>query len=235
MVNLIRKSLNKDIQSNRIRVMIVDDHSLMRDSLRIHLENQSGIEIVAEAGDGEEAVKLAAEIVPDVIIMDIAMPKMNGLESTKLIKQNNPEIAILVLTVHTDTEYILKILEAGAAGYLTKNILGDQLIHALRLVVDGESVLSDDVKNNLLKHALRYPIKNSVPVVGDKLSGRELEVFRLAARGMSNKQISQELDLNLRTVKSHFVNIFSKLNVGSRTEAVILGLRLGLLNMDDTK
>jgi DNA-binding NarL/FixJ family response regulator len=167
--------------------------------------------------------------------MDIAMPKMNGLEATRIIKKNNPQIAILVLTVHSDTEYILKILEAGAVGYLTKNILGDQLIHALRLVIDGESVLSDDVKNNLLKHALRYPIKNPIPVIGDKLSSRELEVFRLAASGMSNKQISQELNLNLRTVKSHFVNIFSKLNVGSRTEAVIIGLRTGLLNMDDIK
>jgi DNA-binding NarL/FixJ family response regulator len=126
-----------------------------------------------------------------------------------------------------------KILEAGAAGYLTKNILGEKLALAVRLVMDGESILSDDIKNNLLKHALRYPVKTPVPIVGDRLSTRELEIFRLAAKGMTNKQIAQLLNLNLRTAKNHLVNIFSKLNVGSRTEAVIVGLRLGLITLDD--
>jgi DNA-binding NarL/FixJ family response regulator len=125
-------------------------------------------------------------------------------------------------------------MEAGASGYLVKNILGDKLIMAIRLVRDGESVFSNEIKNKLLKHALRYPsTPSSIPVVGDRLSVRELEIFQLAAKGMSNKEISQQLNLNLRTVKSHFVNIFSKLNANSRTEAVMIGLRLGLISIDD--
>jgi two-component system, NarL family, response regulator LiaR len=233
MVDHLRQSEDNKSASYKISVIIVDDHSLMRDSLRIHLEAQPDIKIVGEASNGEEAVKLAGELNPDVIIMDLAMPKMNGLEATRLIKQKNPKIAILVLTVHEDTEYVLKILEAGAAGYLIKDIPGKEIAFAIRLVVEGESVLSDGIVSSLLKHAIRYPAKLPVPVVGDRLSAREIEIFKLAARGMSNKEISQDLNLNLRTVKNHFVNIFSKLNVGSRTEAVIVGLRLGLITIDD--
>jgi two-component system, NarL family, response regulator LiaR len=231
----IRQTSEADLKNDKIRVMVVDDHPLMRDSLKIHLENQPDIDIIGEANDGEEAVQLAAELNPDVIIMDIAMPKMNGLDATRIIKQKNPKIAVLVLTVHDDIEYVLKILEAGAAGYLTKNILGEKLALAVRLVMDGESILSDDIKNSILKHALRYPVKTPVPILGDRLSAREFEIFRLAAKGMTNKQIAQLLDLNLRTVKNHLVNIFSKLNVGSRTEAVIVGLRLGLITLEDVK
>jgi two-component system, NarL family, response regulator LiaR len=223
-----------DPKKDKIKVMIVDDHALMRDSLRIHLESQPDIKVVGQAGDGEEAVKLASELHPDVIIMDIAMPKMNGLEATRIIKKKDPKVAVLVLTVHDDIEYVLKILEAGAAGYLTKNILGDKLTLAVRLVVDGESVMSDEIINSLLKHALRYPLKTNVPAgSGNVLSAREREIFHLAAKGLSNKQISQQLNLNLRTVKSHLVNIFSKLKVGSRTEAVVVGLRMGLITLDD--
>jgi len=219
----------------KTRIILVDDHPLMRDSIKMHLENQSDIEIVAEASDGEQAVELADKLRPDLIIMDISMPRMNGLDATKKIKEMHPEIAVLVLTVHSDTEHILKILEAGAAGYLTKDILGEKLIHAIRMIMSGESVLSEEVMNKVLVHALRYPWKPSVPALGEKLSPRELEIYRLSAKGMSNKQISQELNLNLRTVKGHLVNIFSKLNASSRTEALLIGLRTGLITFDDIK
>ena len=220
---------------NIIRIMIADDHPLMHDAIKMHLENQTDMQIVAQAKDGEEAVKLAGELMPDVVIMDISMPGMNGLEATRKIKDQHPGIAVLVLTVHNDTEHILKILEAGAAGYLTKTILGEKLIHAIYSVISGESVLSEEVMNRVLSHALRYPWKPAVPTVGEKLTSREIEIYRLAARGMSNKQISQELDLNLRTVKGHFVNIFSKLNASSRTEAIVIGLRTGLITINDIK
>ena len=216
-------------EGGKIGVMLVDDHSLMRDSLRAHLENQTDIEVIAEASNGEEAVNLATELKPEVVIIDIATPRMSGIEATREIKQKNPDICVLVLTVHDDSEYILKILEAGADGYLTKNIHGEKLAHAIRLVVARESVLSEDVMNKLLKHALRYPIRPATQLLGTKLSSRELEILGLAAKGLGNKQIAQELGLNLRTVKGHFVNIFSKLNANSRTEAVIIGLKTGLI------
>ena len=161
------------------------------------------------------------------------MPKMTGLDATIEIKAKHPNIAVLVLTVHNDTEYILKILEAGAAGYLTKDIFHEDLIHAIRSIISGESVLSDEIMKKLLyskSHSLMKPV---TPSLGVKLSAREEEVFKLAAKGMNNKQICQQLDLNLRTVKWHLGNIFSKLNVSSRTEAVIAGLRIGLLSLDD--
>lgn len=219
----------------KIRVIIADDHSIVLDSLKMHLKNQSDIEIIAEAGDGEEAVQLAGTLLPDVIIMDISMPKLNGLEATKKIKAQWPDIKVLVLTVHDDTEHILKILEAGATGYLSKNILGNKLVYAIRAVKSGESIFSDEIKDRILTHALRYPLQSSIPAVGGNLTARELEIFRLAAKGLSNKQISTEMNLNLGTVKGYFVSILSKLNVCSRTQALVVGLRIGLITLDDIK
>jgi two-component system, NarL family, response regulator LiaR len=234
MINPIRSSISDEVQKcEKIRVMLVDDHSLMRDSLRTHLESEGDIEVIAEVANGEEAIELATKLTPHVIIMDIAMPKMNGLEATRQIKLLKPDIAVLVLTVHNDTEYILKILEVGADGYLTKDVEGDKLASAIRLVVSGGSVLSDNAMNKLLKHALRYPAKPSVSSEKTILSSREMEILRLSSKGMSNKQIALELKLNLRTVKSHFFNIFSKLHVNSRTVAVIVGLKTGLITSDD--
>lgn len=216
-----------------IKVMIVDDHPLMRDALRVHLENESDIQIVAEAKDGEEAVKLASELIPDVIVMDIEMPKLNGLEATRRIKAQNPKIQVLALTVHNDSEHILKVLEAGAAGYMTKTTLGERLIRAVRSIMDGDSVLSEDVMDKLLKHSLRYPLERTVPDIENRLSVREIQIFKLAAKGLKSKEIAQELNLNLRTIKGYLANIYAKLNVSSRTEAVIVGLRNGWLNSND--
>jgi DNA-binding NarL/FixJ family response regulator len=143
--------------------------------LRLHLQSESDIKIVADAFDGEEAVKMAAEHKPDLIIMDITMPKLNGLEATRRIKERNPDIEILVLTVHDDSEHILKILEAGAAGYITKTILGEKLVRAVRSIIDGDSILSDNIMDKLLKHALRYPAEESNPDLEQRLSIRELE------------------------------------------------------------
>jgi DNA-binding NarL/FixJ family response regulator len=218
---------------NDIKVMIVDDHPLMHDALRVHLEGESDIRIVAEASDGEEAVKLASELIPDVIIMDIEMPKLNGIEATRRIKAQNPKIQVLALTVHNDSEYILKVLEAGAAGYMTKTTLGENLVRAVRSIVDGESVLSADVMDKLLKHSLRYPLERKIPDIENILNVREMQIFKLAAKGLKSKEIAQEVNLNVRTIKGYLSNIYSKLNVSSRTEAVIVGLRNGLLNSDD--
>jgi len=220
-------------QADKITIVIADDHPLLRQAIRDILEKQSDFDIIGEAGDGVEAIKSAEDLTPDVIIMDISMPNMDGLQATRKIKETNPRVAILVLTVHSDDQYILGILQAGAAGYLTKSVFGDELVQAVRGVVAGEMVLSPTIGQRLLKQAARYPTKPVPLEAGEKLSMRELEVLKLAARGMSNKDIANELGLSLRTIKGHLAETFSKLMVGSRTEAVITGLQAGFLTLDD--
>ena len=220
-------------QSAKITVLLADDHPLVRQSIRAVLEKQPDIKVVAEAGDGVVAVKLATELKPDVVVMDIGMPKLDGLEATRQIKEVLPEIAVLVLTVHSDEQYILGILQAGAAGYLTKSVYGEEVVQAIRGIVGGEMVLSPSIGQKLIKHAAHYPTK-AVPLeAGEKLSTRELEILEFAARGMSNKEIANSLGLSLRTVKGHLAEIFTKLRVGSRTEAVITCLQAGFISLND--
>jgi two-component system, NarL family, response regulator LiaR len=216
-----------------ISILIADDHPLLRKALRDVLGKQQDLRIVSEAEDGEMAIELADRLLPDVIIMDIAMPKLNGLEATRQIKAKHPNIAILVLTVHDDSEHILSILDAGAAGYLTKRVFGEDIIAAIRLIVAGESVLTAPVLRQVLKHTIKFPTKLPKRPEHDLLTNRELDILKMAAQGISNKDIATRLNLSLRTIKGYMVEIFSKLNVGTRTEAVIKGLRSGLLNIND--
>ncbi len=221
------------VSKNKITILIADDQPLLRQALRNLLEKYEDFKIIAEASNGEEAVQLATELIPDVVIMDIAMPKLNGLEATRQIKAKCSQVAILVLTVHDDIGYILGILEAGAAGYLMKTVFGKEVINAIRSTVTGETVLSAPVSKQLLKYAHRYPIKPFHLDARQKLSTRELEILKLLAKGISNKDIAQFLNIGERTVKSYLVDIFNKLGVSSRTEAVITGLRHGFLNIDE--
>jgi NarL family two-component system response regulator LiaR len=218
---------------NRIRIILADDHPLLRQALRSVLEKYSDFEVIAEAHDGEEAVKLATKLIPDVVIMDISMPRLNGLEATKQIKKSYPAIAVLVLTVHSDKEHVLSILQAGASGYLTKSVYGDEVVHAIRALVAGETVLSPSVSRQIFKYAFQYINEPASLDTGNKFSIRELEIIRLAARGISNKDIALRLNISLRTVKGHLADIFLKLNTASRTEAVIVSLRKGILTLDD--
>ena len=220
-------------QSGKTEIVLADDHPLLRKALKDLLGKEKDFEIAGEAGDGREAVRLATEISPNIVIMDISMPNMDGLEATQQIKATCPDVAVLVLTVHTDDECILEILQAGAAGYLIKSAFGDEVVQAVRAVVTGEMVLSHAIGQRLMKQAARYPTKPVSLEAGEKLSTRELEILKLTARGMSNKDIAQTLGIKLRTVKGHLADIFSKLRVASRTEAVIAGLRTGFLSMDD--
>ena len=220
-------------QPQKTRVILADDHPLLRQALRDVLEKQPDFEVIAEACDGEEAVRLATELVPDVVIMDISMPNLSGLEATKQIKAQCPATAVLVLTVHSDSEHILSILQAGAGGYLTKSVYGDEVIHAVRALVSGETVLSPSVSQRILKYAFQHTIKPKGLEIGNKLSAREMEVLSLAAKGISNKDIALRLGLSLRTVKGYLADLFLKLNVASRTEAVIVGLRRGILTLND--
>ena len=217
----------------KVKILIADDHAVLREGMRNLLEEEDDFEIVGEASDGEEAVNLAAELKPDVVIMDIVMPRLNGIEATKIIKKKNPAIAILILTAYSDIRYILGLLEAGAAGYLLKSARGTEIAGAIRAVLSGESVLDPVVTHKLLQRVVGPDKEVGKVQAGSQLTSRETEVLRLAARGMSNKSIADELFLSLRTVKAHLTNIFNKMGVGSRTEAIVKGLREGYITLDD--
>jgi NarL family two-component system response regulator LiaR len=211
---------------------LADDHPVVRKSLKSDLELEAGFKVVAEASNGEEAIKLASELHPDVIIMDIAMPGINGIEATRQIKLNSPNIIILVLTVYDDVEHVLGILESGADGYLTKNLSVEDIIKAIHSSIAGEMVLSPHIVSRVVRYTLQNTPKPAINTPAN-LTARELAILQCLAKGSSNKQIASQMDISQRTVKSHLVDMFLKLNVSSRIEAVTVGLRSGLLNIDD--
>jgi DNA-binding NarL/FixJ family response regulator len=215
-----------------ITVLLADDHALVREGTRRLLEAEPDIRVVAEAGDGIEAVAQAERWHPDVAIMDIAMPGMRGIEATRRIKARVPKVAILALTAYDDEQYVLALLDAGAAGFLLKDVRGEELVAAVRAVQRGESVLQPRIVERALLRAIsRRSATPSTP----PLSDREMEVLREAARGLPNKDIARRLNLSVRTIHTHLGNAFAKLGVGSRTEAVLLALRRGWIALDDTE
>ncbi|HEX7475908.1 MAG TPA: response regulator transcription factor [Dehalococcoidales bacterium] len=217
-----------------IHILLVDDHAILRQGTRQLLDNEPDMKVVGEAGDGEEAVRLACDLTPDVIILDVAMPKLNGVEATKRIKQLLPSTIILVLTGYDYDEYIFGLLEVGAAGYLLKDINGTDLVAAVRAVYNGEPVLHPTVARRLMDHC-KEPLAGNVrtsPLEND-LSEREMEVLKLAAKGISNKDIAETLFISVRTVQAHMRSIFNKLGIGSRSEAMIYGLKRGWFTVDD--
>ena len=217
----------------KITILLAEDHTVVRQSIRQFLEREADIEVVGEAGDGEETVELAKQLKPDVIIMDIAMPKLNGIEATKQIKQLPFCTIILILTAYDYEEYIFPILDAGAAGYLLKDVSGSELIDAIRTVYKGESVLHPAVARKLIEQFRGTGTKFEREEALDLLSERESEVLKMAARGMSNKEIASELFLSVHTVESHFGSIFNKLGVCSRIEAVMEAFKRGWFTLED--
>jgi DNA-binding NarL/FixJ family response regulator len=217
-----------------IRVLLADDHVLVREGTKGLLEREPDFAVVAEAGDGETAVRLAAVTEPDVALLDIAMPKMSGIEATKRIKELRPGTAVLILTAYDDDQYVFALLEAGAAGYLLKDIRGRDLVEAVRAVHAGESVLHPVIARKVVNRFSRATASATAPDAANELSDRELEVLRLAARGLSNKEIADQLCLSARTIQAHLGTTFAKMEVGSRTEAVVRALREGWLSLDET-
>jgi NarL family two-component system response regulator LiaR len=218
---------------DRIRILLADDHVLVRQGTRELLEQEEDLTVVAEAGDGEEAVRLAASYHPDVAIMDISMPKLDGIEATQQIKTQHPTIAVLVLTAYDDDQYVFALLEAGAAGYLLKDVQASELVKAVRAVYAGESILHPTIARKVINR-FAQPADRREKDVLDQLTGREMEVLRLAAKGMTNQEIAQALTISVRTVQVHLSNVFSKMGVGSRTEAVLHALRKGWIALEDT-
>jgi DNA-binding NarL/FixJ family response regulator len=227
-------SLKEESNLGTIRILLAEDHAVVRQGTRELLEQQDDFEVVAEAADGSEAVQLALREQPDVVIMDFAMPKLNGIEATRHIKAIHPSIAVLVLTAHDSDQYVFAFLEAGAAGYLLKDVSVDKLVEAIRAVYAGESVLHPAITRKVINRFSQSEKSLGGQSNLDHITERELEVLSLAARGMSNRDIARELSISVRTVQTHLSNVFSKMGVGSRTEAVMYGLRRGLITLEDT-
>lgn len=211
-------------------VVIADDHGLVRRGTREILEQDPGLSVVGEAADGVEALQVVGEVQPDVVILDIGMPEMNGVEATRHIHARWPDIGILVLTVHDDAEYVWRAIQAGAAGFLRKDVSDEELVAAVRTIAEGGNVLDSGLTTTVIER-LRQPTESDSDPAVD-LTPRELEVLRHVARGSSNRLIAATLGMSPRTVEVHLHRIFKKMQVSSRTEAVVLGARRGLIELD---
>lgn len=213
-----------------IKVLVADDHPPFAEGLVKLLAEEADLKLVGLAGDGEEALALAKEHRPDVVVMDIAMPGMNGIEATRRIKEELPEVAVLALSAYGYYPYVLAALEAGVGGYLLKNVPMRELINAIRALRSGEIVLDQALAAKVLRTVTR---SRAGPGPGYNLSSGDLELLKLGARGMSNREIGAKLFISERTVQSHFAGIFGKLGVASRIEAVVKAIKEGWLAPDD--
>jgi len=218
---------------DKIRILIADDHAVVREGTRKILAGESDMEVVAEAADGAEAVRLTESSKPDVAIIDIAMPVVDGVEATRQIKQLYPGVSVLILSAYDDDQFVFGLLEAGAAGYLLKSVRAHELVNAVRQVYSGESVLHPTIARKVLNRFVTTTEEHTRQKATDVLSEREMDVLKLAANGLSNQNIADELCLSLRTVQAHLGHIFNKMQVGSRTEAVVHALKEGWITLND--
>ncbi|KPA66582.1 LuxR family transcriptional regulator [Streptococcus suis] len=209
-----------------MRVMLVDDHEMVRLGLKSYLNLQPDVEVVAEASDGEEGLAKALEVKPDVIVMDLVMPKMTGVEATLALLKEWPQAQIVILTSYLDNEKIYPVLEAGARGYMLKTSSADEILAAIRKVALGEYAIETEVEKKV-EHHKRHPDLH------DDLTAREREILTLLAKGYDNQRIADESFISLKTVKTHVSNILSKLAVSDRTQAVVYAFQHGLVAQED--
>ncbi len=225
----------------KISVMIVDDHPLFRQGLRRVIEAEDDMEVIIEVGDGEEALRLAQKMVPDVIMMDVNIPTMNGLQVTRSIKANSPNIGVIMLTAYHDDEQIFHAIKAGAGAYYPKDVTPRKLIETIRQVSQGHYVIDDNVLAKSQVTSWLFKQFEQLAVFGTSpdelfvpLSPREMEILHLIARGYSNKEIAHELGISRQTVKNHMTSILRKLSLNDRTQAALYALRRGWIPLQDT-
>jgi two-component system response regulator NreC len=213
---------------NKIRVLIADDHTLFREGIRSLLETR-GIEIIAEAENGSEAVQKTNELLPDVVLIDIGMPIMDGIEATLQIKKNQPNVQVLALTMHDNEEYLLQILKAGGSGFVVKKAAVNELILAIEAAYEGKCYLSPSVSKGLIEDYLRHIKDKDIDPRYSSLTRREREILKLIAEGYTNQGIADLLFLNIKTIQTHRSHLMEKLGLHDRTELVKYALRKGLI------
>ncbi len=214
----------EDDSARAITVLLADDHAVVRKGIRDFIDEDPAFQVIAEASDGAEAWALLAHQQPDVAVLDIRMPHLTGVELTRRIKEQYPQIRVLILTAYDDEPYVLALLRAGADGYILKTADSRELLAAVKQVYAGKSFIDPTIASSLITNSLR-----SIPV--DQLTDRELEVIRGVAKGWTNREIAQQLAISDRTVQGHLANIFTKLHVSSRTEVVTVALQRGLISL----
>jgi DNA-binding NarL/FixJ family response regulator len=210
---------------SKIRVLLADDHAVLREATAELVDHQPDMVVVGQAGTGQDTLRLVEQLRPDVVVMDIAMPRGNGLDATRRIASEYPNSRVLVLTAHEDREHVIPLLEAGAIGYLPKTVGLNDLLDAIRSASRGESVLPSSIASVVVRH-LAGRVEQTPEAA---LTAREMEVLCLVAQGRSNQQVAHELALSVRTIEAHLTHIYNKLGVGSRTEAALLAQRRGWL------
>jgi len=214
----------------KIRVLLADDHQLMRSGLRLMLERESDMSVVGEASDGREAVALAKSLKPDVVVMDIAMPNLSGIEAAHQMIQENPELGIVMVSMHSDETYVLRALKAGSRGYLLKDSAEADLIKAIHVVAGGKSFFSPAISKVLLDDYVRNLKRSGTEDAYELLTPREREVLQLIAEGKSNKDIANLLNLSVYTVESHRSNLMEKLNLRGLPELILYAVRKGIIS-----
>jgi len=214
----------------KIRILLADDHKLIRSGLRLLVEQQPDLAVVGEANDGREAFSLAKSLKPDVVVMDIGMPSLNGIEAALKITQANPDISVVMLSMHSDESYVLRALKSGAKGYLLKDSAESDLIKAVRAVADGKSFFSPAVSKVLLDDYVRKLKRSGAEDAYDLLTPREREILQLVAEGKSNKDVASLLNLSIYTVETHRSNIMEKLNLRGIPELILFAVRRGIIS-----
>lgn len=214
-----------------IKILIADDHALLRQGIKNVLELEPDFTVIGEAADGDEAISKSTELIPDILLLDINMPKVSGLEVTRRLRGMQPNVKVIILTIHDDESYVVEVLKAGAAGYLLKDVEPGMLVKAIRTVYEGESFIYPTLARKLFHEFNRRQDKKSDTAMllerrrEERLTYREIEVLQLICKGMSNQSIARTLFLSEKTVKNHLTNIFRKINVTDRTQAVLYALK----------
>jgi len=224
--------MNAARSRKQIKVLLVDDHAILREGVHALLAREPDILVVGEAADGQEALEQVPRLKPDVVIMDIVMPRMNGLEATRLITERHPESRVLILSMYDDHEYVVQIIQAGASGYVLKRVVTEDLVRAIREVYAGESFLYPPIAAKLIGDYLRVTRSERGDGPGEPLTAREREVLKLIADGHTNQEIAEQLGLSRKTVDSHRANAMRKLDLHDVTELVKYALRTGMITLD---